>query len=305
MRKFLTRITIFFAAVVVIDFCFGLCMEYLNVHAKSGGVAKRNYISKECNEDILLFGSSRMSHHCVPQIVEDSLGMTCYNCGEDGNGIILAYGYLQMILERYTPKMIIYDFEYVDLFQDDNMKHVALLKPYCRNPKVMEIISSVSSKERWKLKSNLYRYNSLVIRIVGASIRNGSNNNKGYVPLKKSMNYEPKLRVYSEFAVDTVKLKMLQSFIQECQNHDIKLVFTLSPRYMGETYGVKYPEIREICKQYGIPLYDYYGYTDISDVKECFADQTHMTYRGAEPYTRALVHAIKTDMDNVKCCQLD
>lgn len=293
MRKFFINIAIFAATIVAIDFCFGLGMDYLNSHAKGGGVAKRNYISKKSTEEIMLFGSSRMAHHYVPKIIEDSLGMTCYNCGEDGNGIILSYGFLKMILERYTPKMIIYDFEAFDLYKDDNMKYISLLKTYCHEPGIMDIITTVSYKDKWKLKSNLYRYNSVGIRTLGSFIAKGKDNNKGYVPLKKVMDYEPDLRVYSELEVDSVKLSMLKSFIEECKKRNIDLVFTLSPRYMGATYGVKYPEIREICIQYDIPFLDYYGDKAISETKGLFQDQTHLNNKGAELFTKELVCSLK------------
>ena len=41
--------------------------------------------------------------------MEDSLHMTCYNCGNDGSGIVLSYGRLLMVKERKTPKIIIQD----------------------------------------------------------------------------------------------------------------------------------------------------------------------------------------------------
>lgn len=298
MRKFFISIAIFAAAIVAIDFCFGIGMDYLNSHAKGGGVAKRNYISRKSTEEIMLFGSSRMCHHYVPQIIEDSLGMTCYNCGEDGNGIILSYGFLKMILERYTPKMIIYDFEAFDLYQDDNMKYISLLKPYCHEDGIMDIITTVSSKDKWKLKSNLYRYNSIGIRIIGSFLTRNSDANKGYIPLNNTMDYEPKLKVYSEQAVDSVKLGMLKLFIEACQQKGIELVFTLSPRYKGRTYGVKYPEIREICEEYGIPFYDFYGDETISETKDLFQDQTHLNYRGAELYTKELVQVLSRRCQN-------
>lgn len=48
-------------------------------------------------------------NHYVPRVISDSLGMTCFNAGEDGNCIILAYGYLQMIMKRHVPKLVIYE----------------------------------------------------------------------------------------------------------------------------------------------------------------------------------------------------
>ena len=89
MKKYIRNILLFFVAIVVIDLLFGVVCQYLNDHSKGGGIKSRYYVCKESNEDVLIFGSSRAKHHYVPDIIEDSLSMTCYNTGEDGNGIIV------------------------------------------------------------------------------------------------------------------------------------------------------------------------------------------------------------------------
>lgn len=66
-----------------------------------------NFISDEVDANILIFGSSRAAHHYVPSILSDSLDMSCYNCGMDGNGIIYGYGKLKTITARYYPKIVI------------------------------------------------------------------------------------------------------------------------------------------------------------------------------------------------------
>ena len=109
MKRFVIKILVFLAIMFILDRGFGLAMKYLQDHAKGGYVGHHNYILHQANEDILIFGSSRAIHHYNPQIIEDSLGMSCYNCGQDGNGIVLFYGWWQMIKERYQPKMIVYD----------------------------------------------------------------------------------------------------------------------------------------------------------------------------------------------------
>ena len=61
--------------------------------------------------------------------------MTCFNCGQNGNGIVLFYGWWKVISERYHPKMIIYDITTdFDLLAGDNHKYLGWLKEaYDRN----------------------------------------------------------------------------------------------------------------------------------------------------------------------------
>lgn len=65
MKKFIIRILTFFAVVAMIDVAFGYVCRYLNSHAKGGDTLNHYYIAKECDKDILIFGSSRCMHHYV------------------------------------------------------------------------------------------------------------------------------------------------------------------------------------------------------------------------------------------------
>ena len=108
MKKFILHILVFFAIVTAVDYVAGKVFRYIQIKA-GGRTGAEWYACKEMKEDIIIMGSSRAIHHYVPRIIADSLGMSCFNAGQDGNGIILQYGRWKMISERYTPKLIIYD----------------------------------------------------------------------------------------------------------------------------------------------------------------------------------------------------
>ena len=100
MKKFLIKLTIFLGVLVLADVACGLVMDSLFVRAKSGTSRRIAHIAEGTNEDILIFGSSRVVHHYISSIVEDSQGVSCYNCGLGSNGILLFYGFYQMISVR-------------------------------------------------------------------------------------------------------------------------------------------------------------------------------------------------------------
>lgn len=112
----------------------------------------------------------RANHHYDPQVIEDSLGLSCYNAGYDGNGIILMYGLYKLITNRYVPKLIIYDveplFDFYEYENDNNYtRYLTSLKPYYNQPGIAQIFKDVSREEYYKLYSGLCRYNSNAISL--------------------------------------------------------------------------------------------------------------------------------------------
>ena len=99
MKKYIVRIILFFAIVVLVDFVVGWAGDYLQTHAKGGDTKAINDLVKKDQHDILILGSSRAHHHYDTPFLSDTLNLDVYNAGYDGNGVILAYGILQMILE--------------------------------------------------------------------------------------------------------------------------------------------------------------------------------------------------------------
>lgn len=218
MKKFLVNILIFFGIVAAVDFAAGKVFWYLQTKA-GGRTGAEYYACKESNEDVIIMGSSRASHHYVPQIITDSLGLSCFNAGQDGNGIILQYGRWKMLSERYTPKMVIYDINPgFDLAENDNMAYVDRLKPFAGDRRVRDYIGEIFPMERLKLMSKMYRYNYKFIEMASDYGRKTSNG--GYLPLYGQIRqevvdgYEAQV---SSLEYDEAKLKYLESLASECK----------------------------------------------------------------------------------------
>lgn len=100
MRRFICKILLFLIGLVIVDNLVGLEGKYLVNHVKGGDNGLNTYICRKLQDDCLVFGSSRGMHHYDPNIISDSLGMSCWNCSLDGSGIILMYGRYKLLSER-------------------------------------------------------------------------------------------------------------------------------------------------------------------------------------------------------------
>ena len=298
MKKFLLfllKVGLFFLVLIIVDRALGWVFAYMGEHAKGGYVGHHVYVTDKANEDILIFGSSRAIHHYNPQIISDTLGMTCYNCGQDGNGIVLFYGLWQMINERYKPKMIIYDVSTdFDLFEgESNQKYLGWLRMDYDRPGVKQIFAVIDPTEKYKMMSMLYRYNSKFMQNITDFIHPifGIEGN-GFLPLNGEID-KMKIREVNGYherrTVDSLKIVFLNKLINETKG--VELVFVASPAWYKAVES-DYLPIKELCEQRNIRFLDFSNNEKYVHQYEWFKDGTHLNAKGADEFTRDLISVI-------------
>lgn len=295
MKKFLIYIAVFFALVALIDVTFGVGARYLNSHAKGGDTYSQYYITHEMSDSVIVFGSSRAIHHFNPRILEDSLGLTAYNCGLDGNGIIYNYGRLLAILQRYTPSLIIYDvIPSFDMAEDDYVKYLQWLKRWYDIPGIPEIFRDVNPLEKYKMMSSLYRYNRSFLPMLSDNIKpNHEVGYKGYKPLYETMTVDfDRQDHHTPVKWSELKKHYFLKFVDTCRQHGIKLVFSFSPWYNTPGSGL-YDEFRTFAADAGIPILDFYTDPELSKDPANFADISHLNSVGADKFTAKFVTGLK------------
>ena len=295
MKKFLLKIALFFAFLFVIDRVAGYTFSYMSEHSKGGYVKHHNYITDGVHEDLLVFGSSRAIHHYDPQIISDSLGLSCYNCGQDGNGILLFYGWWQIIKEHHHPKVIIYDITPgFDLNAgDDNHKYLGWLKELYERANVSDIFEDVDKTEKFKMMSQMYRYNSKFHQIAADFVyplyvvkANGFLPLQGEVDMMRIKKSQAKTKVQ----FDPLKISYLNKFIDEADG--VKLIFAVSPMWYGIDTEDLAP-IRDICHKRHIPFIDFSNDSKYVHNNAYFKDGTHLNARGADEFTRDLMMELR------------
>lgn len=291
---------------VIADWTVGSWSEKMYCNSKYGIFHRQLYCLKESKEEILIMGSSRAAHHYVPQIFEDSLNMSCYNAGSDGMCIYYHYTLLASMIERgATPNIVLYEVLNTDAEVSGGATFTLdaaldrMAPHYGEFSAVTELFDLKDWKERIKLYSKTYRYNSKLVQTIKCNYIPWPEN-KGYEALIGKMNVKlteqdlkngKKVTVEKLPEIEEKKLEYVKKFITLCEDNNIKLIFIYSPSYNRKLpYGAKM--IKEIASKNNVPFYNF-----VTDGKfnnsELFYDRTHLNEDGAKLYTKEIIGLLK------------
>lgn len=293
------RVVVFVAAFLVVDCLAGFAFRYLDNHA--GDIfARENYIRREMNADVIVMGSSKAVYQYVPDILSDSLGMSVYNCGQRGNGIIYEYGRLATIYNRYVPKVIIVDvIKGYDLDVNDNSRYLDFLKKdYGTNAVVDSLFLKVDEWNKYKMLINSYRYNSTICDLLINTVSKNRQRfqSDGYSRLKGSNISKDKIvksvqKSTDQKGLDPLKIDCLERLAKE-KKPDCTLVYVISPTYSVIDKN-DYAVIRDICEMNNIPILEYENDKRFVGKSHLFYDRSHLNDDGARYYTQLLASDVK------------
>ncbi len=295
---FFKNIIFLLILLVVIDITLGKVLEDFYFKMKTGQSARITYAITKADEQIIIFGSSRANHNYVPSILEDSLHLTAYNAGIDGQSILYHYCILKNIKLRTTPKIIILDLN-INEFEKGELAYnrlYALLPYYNKYKTIQPIINIRNTFESIKAISNLYRYNSFILPIILNNTMNRIEDaQKGFLPLYKIMKptiettYSTKLGE----GLDTVKLNIFKDFIREAKEGGCKVFVFLSPIYkIQSSKSLTMISAEQICKDEQVSFINYINSSAFNLHPQYFQDELHLNYDGAGFYTRMIFKEI-------------
>lgn len=293
--RFFIKALLVVVALIVIDISFGKGMRFLADHSKGGDTYNVNYINRHFADSLAVFGSSRASHHYDPETFEESLGVPTYNCGIDGNGILLAWCFLNNIIKQgEKPEVIVYDFfPRFDLYcNDDRQRALTHIKPYYDIDGMKDFINDFSDNEYAKLHLSTYRYNSAFIQVLSDAIAPRQQNIKGYKPYSGCITTD---FVRSEEPVppiiDSLKTKYLNKFIETCRSNDIRLVFVISPHFFES--DTDYAGLLKKNADSEITIIDMSNSAPFPNNKSLFVDPSHLNNTGAELFSSMLADSLR------------
>ena len=297
--RFIANGLVFIFLLFVIDQFAGRILRHYYFRVKSGSRYLLNYSMNYTEAEVLILGSSRACHHYVPMIIEDSLKLTCFNTGADGNFLLNSYAIFTSIIARHTPSLVILDLDQNGILAGAaGYDQLNRLLPYYKDkPEVRKIINLKSRSESIKLRSEIYPFNSSILGITGGNIKNiDIEKDKGYIPLFGKMNESTFYNLCEEvIEIDPNKIEALNTISEICEMRGIKLILLQSPRYAMVELNDCTIIIESIAKRYGAEFWNYVNDPHFMN-PEYFIDPAHLNDHGAHEFSRIIASRIKQEM---------
>lgn len=294
-RSLLKKVILIILFARVFDFGVGRFLRTQYFKAPVGKLYRTTYSLEKTHEELLVFGSSRAYSHYFPDILEKELKMSYYNVGHDAASIMYSRALLKGILRRYKPRAIILDIRYDDLeIKKMNYDMLSALLPYYQtHPEIRDILLLRSRFEAIKLLSQIYPFNSHLLSILTAKLKNNAIrwvDKKGYSNNNNKWKFGLKLEDLSNRNnIDPVAVQNLIEFIQDIKKSDIKLLVVMSPYYRvfkGQSKSMML--IKTICDEYGIYFLNYSQLEKYLFNPELIFDPNHLNQFGAIQFTEDL-----------------
>lgn len=293
------KIAVFFILLFLADFFVGNIFKHFFFKQTSGWEYRTKYSIEDTKADILIFGASRAQQQYNPVYFEERLNETCYNVGRDGEPIFYSYAVLQAILQRYKPKIIIFDVDNaVFMEKQSSYDRIAALLPfYEKHPEMRSVIELRGPFEKLKLQSHIYPYNSLLFKIAMGNTEFNKKRNvdiKGYVPLSNSLN-EPirKVDLSSKYPIDSNKVNCYKSFINDCIKANVKLYLVSSPYFFQSTGSdTSIALAKKIANEKNIEFIDFSKDGFFKSNSKLFDDTVHVNFAGSTIFCNRLIDTL-------------
>lgn len=276
------------------DYVVGNSLRYFYFNQQSGRHYRTTYAMDSTRADVLVFGSSRASHHYVSKAFEDSLKMSFYNTGRNLHGIFYQTAVLKSILNRYRPKLIILDYAGNQRSDDIYDGLPSLLPYYKKNSAIRVMIDDELHLEKIKLMSETYPFNSKLLLIAIGNLELGKQYRKGvkgYIPLYGE--WKGELRSVKVDPVDSEKLAALNDFITLVNESGAEVIVVYSPIFMNFNSKDEFNGLSDEFPIGNVPFWDFTKDTLFLNNSHFFKEEGHLNDRGAQIFSQLLVKKIR------------
>lgn len=310
MKKNIYKTIIFVFAFFTINLSVTSMLEHIQEigikKSPNSGTMRTIYNIEHVETPAIIIGSSRASHHYIPSIIKDSLGMDTYNCGRDGSFLLYQTCMIDAIIKRYSPKLIIWDISLVNTNKEKELQSFPSMYYYYGTNNFIDSIICLNNKSgKYTLELKTYRYNSLILNYLKAALTHEGNNLSGYSPLPNSGYIHPTLKENESNYITPVnkddeidRMRLIQQTLKKCKDKNIMVYAVLSPMYSKIDDSYKNTEIYQFflkeIEENNFKLLDFYQRETYLKDSTLFKDASHMNDKGANVFTKELCKEINS-----------
>lgn len=288
--KLVLFVGLFFAA----DFIMGRVISHFYRISRNINLRDANHgFLADIEDDILIFGSSELSHALISNRISEETGLLTYNLACDACGIYYQIPLLETILEKHLPKVIILSSNQMN---DESLGYLAKLYPFYKdNAYVRKVVDELRPLEYLKLAFQGYVYNSKLIRVFD----NQLDNQNGYVPLSVE---ESKIKFLNIKKLPPGKKSLISSdtegyfrtFVEKAKEKGIK-IFVFVPPILEKIDEGYWSQMRSKVEASGAAVIDFSKDPELLDSSHLFYDKTHLNDDGAKVVTDRVLKVLKAD----------
>lgn len=302
-KPFLLKLCLFMLLLVAADFVVGSVLQYLHKRVPYGvNWTQTNWLLSE-PRDVVILGSSRAFRHYVPEAISKKLDTRVFNAGQNGQYLLYSFAVEQLLLDQYTPKVIVLDLLPSFIVKMDNPQEefdrLETLSPYYHHPAVRKLLTRDRFYEKVKYASKVYRYNSKIFTIL-ANMRSESNHyDNGFEPVGKVRFHKKNPFIVDQMPhmeFDPYKLNILDQFVTSAQKKGVKVVFAFSPvsQPLSENCQTVITHVQKIADSHHIPFINF-AEPEFADFMnpDYFMDYIHMDEPGARLFSESFADQLQ------------
>lgn len=294
MKLVLIKLVLFVGLFFAADFIMGMVIGHFYGISSNINLRDANHgFLEDIEDDILIFGSSELSHALISNRISEETGLPTYNLACDACGIHYQVPLLETVLDKHKPKIIILSSNQMD---DGSLGYLAKLYPFYKdNAYVRQVIDRLRPLEYLKLVFQGYVYNSKLIRVFD----NQLDNQNGYVPLSVE---DSKIKFLDVKELPFAKKKPIskdsytyfRSFVEKAAENGIT-VFVFVPPSLEKIDEEYWSQMRSTVDASGAAIIDFSKDPELLYNSNLFYDRTHLNDDGAKVVTDRVLAILKAD----------
>ncbi|MBD5220268.1 MAG: hypothetical protein HDS72_08600 [Bacteroidales bacterium] len=299
MKKLVIWLLSVLLIVVAVDLLFGLgARYYLRTHSLKGDYRSADYLIKDSVDELVVLGSSVALNSINTKAISDSLGISAFNGGSNGQNFPYFLTMLEIIATKPGIKTVILGMKESSLYGSGLGSRYNFLVPYYKTglKGIDERLENNSKLDKFFLRSSLYRYNTIWFRILlYMFIEPGIQGERGFIAKDVPAVFPHKLTPVSE-PYDTVTAERaheFEQFVRICNEHDIRLIVCIPPRFENEHLSAAETFLRNRAQNDDFELWYDLSSTPLSTDSTLFYDDVHLNYLGAKIYTDTIISRLK------------